>query len=268
VNSDARNKPVLSIVQITDTHLHADPDGNLLGLNTRHCLQQVIEHASQRHPELVVASGDLTHDGSPQAYALVRECFNRLGVPVHCLPGNHDEAELLRSCMNGKGYNSRSSVRVNGWLLVFLDSSIAGSEGGHLTAGELQGLEATLQENRDLPTLIWLHHQPVEIGSRWLDTMAVDNPEDFFAVIDRHPQVRAVIWGHVHQVFDQHRNGVQLLSTPSTCIQFLPGSDEFALEHIPPGYRWLDLYSDGSFTTGVERLPEIPGDIDYSARGY
>ena len=268
MTTEGHDAPVLRIAQITDTHLHADPDGCLLGLNTRHCLQRVIEHASQRQPELVVASGDLTHDGSQQAYALARDCFNRMGVPVHCLPGNHDEAEILKKCMNGNGYNSHTSVHINGWQLIFLDSSVAGSEGGHISGAELKNMEDSLQQASDLPTLIWLHHQPVSIGSRWLDTMAVDNPDDFFAVIDRHPQVRGIIWGHVHQVFDQQRNGVRLLSTPSTCIQFLPGSEDFAVEHIPPGYRWLDLYDDGHFTTGVERLADIPGDIDRSARGY
>ncbi len=268
MTTERRDDPALRIAQITDTHLYADPDGCLLGLNTRHCLEQVIEHARQRQPGLVVASGDLTHDGSPQAYTLVRECFKSMGVPVYCLPGNHDEAAVMKECMNGNGYNSHSSLLTSGWQLIFLDSSVADSEGGHLTAEELERMEASLLEAGDTPTLIWLHHQPVAIGSRWLDTMAVDNPDDFFAIVDRHPQVRGIIWGHVHQVFNQQRNGVQLLSTPSTCIQFLPGSEDFAIEPVAPGYRWLDLYSDGSFTTGVERLADIPGKIDPGATGY
>jgi Icc protein len=77
-----------------------------------------------------------------------------------------------------------------------------------------------------------------------------------------------VVWGHVHQAFEQRRNEVLLLATPSTCLQFLPGSERFAVEQIPPGYRWLDLYPDGSLKTGIERLPHMPGTIDLSARGY
>ncbi len=261
-------EPVLRIAQITDTHLHADPDGRLLGLNTRHCLQQVIELARERKPDLVIASGDLTHDSSEQAYALTQDCFSQMHIPIYCLPGNHDEAVILKACMNSIGFHSDNSLQINGWQLIFLDSTIAGQEGGHLSNNELQALETTLQQANDSPTLICLHHQPVNIGSHWLDTMAIDNPDDFFTVVDRHPQVRSIIWGHVHQVFEQRRNNVQLLSTPSTCIQFLPGSDNFAVDYIPPGYRWLELYDDGHFTTGVERLPDIPGNIDQGARGY
>ena len=94
------------------------------------------------------------------------------------------------------------------------------------------------------------------------------DPDAFFAIVDRHPQVRVILWGHVHQEFAQRRNEVLLLAAPSTCLQFLPGSERFAVEEIPPGYRWLDLYPDGTLKTGIERLAQMPGSIDLSARGY
>lgn len=265
---ETTQKP-LYIAQITDTHLYADPHGRLLGLNTRHCLQQVIDLTlSIQAPDLVIASGDLAHDGSPQAYQHLHRCFSRFSVPIYCLPGNHDEAVALRANSEcGRLYNS-SSACIGGWQLLFLDSTVTGSEGGHLAASELDELETALAIHPDLPALVCLHHQPVRIGSRWLDTMAVDNPKAFFDIIDRHPQVRAVIWGHVHQTFEQQRKGVRLLATPSTCVQFLPDSKEFAVDMVPPGYRWLALYPDGTFKTGVERLQMIPGEIDLGTRGY
>ncbi len=266
--ANANDTPVLRIAHITDTHLYAAPDGQLLGLNTRHCLQQVVALAETRCPQLVVATGDLTHDGSPAAYRQVRACFDPLRVPIYCLPGNHDEAVSLRDCMNGADYHSTSCVNVNGWQLAFVDSTVNGSDGGHLNSRELAGLDEALARTPELPAIVWLHHQPVPIGSRWLDTMAVDNPDDFFQIIDRHPQVRAIVWGHVHQCFEHRHGNIRFLASPSTCIQFLPNSDDFAIDQIPPGYRWFELYRDGRFTTGVERLAKIPGTIDSSARGY
>jgi len=268
-NTPAAQSAPVRIVQITDTHLYADPDGRLLGLNTRHCLLAVIDLALQHGPpELVLASGDLAHDGTAQAYRQVRDCFARLDAPVFCLPGNHDEAGALREHLDQGPFHSVRSHRTGGWQLLFLDSSVAGSEGGHLASHELAALDAALCEQPDKPALICLHHQPVEVGSRWLDSMKVDNPQAFFAIVDRHPQVRAILWGHVHQEFAQRRNAVLLLATPSTCLQFQPGSERFAVQQIPPGYRWLDLYPDGTLQTGIRRLPQIPGSIDLSARGY
>jgi Icc protein len=63
--------------------------------------------------------------------------------------------------------------------------------------------------------------------------------------------VRGLVWGHVHQRYDALRNGVRLLATPSTCAQFLPRAEQFAVDRMPPAYRTLELKADGSITTEV-----------------
>jgi len=269
VQQKRTNKQPIRIAQITDTHLYAAADGRLLGLDTRHCLDRVMQLARRDNPfDLVVASGDLAHDGSEAAYRQVRKQIGALDIPVYCLPGNHDEAGAIRAYMNGDGFHCARHMLAGAWQLVFLDSTVAGQDSGHLDREELEALAEALTAHPERPALVWLHHQPVLIGSHWLDTMAVDNRDEFLAVIDRHPQVRAVVWGHVHQAFEQQHNDVRLLASPSTCLQFLPGSEDFAVDEIPPGYRWLELYPDGTLETGVKRLADIPGHIDLSARGY
>ena len=62
--------------------------------------------------------------------------------------------------------------------------------------------------------------------------------------------------------------GIKMMASPSTCIQFLPMSDEFAVDPIPPGYRWLELHPDGRIVTGIRRIEEIPGHIDMASVGY
>jgi Icc protein len=73
--------------------------------------------------------------------------------------------------------------------------------------------------------------------------------------MNRHPQIRAVIWGHVHQEFADRRGAVELLATPSTCVQFRPGIAKPEVDDRTPGYRWFDLGPDGTLETGVERVP-------------
>jgi Icc protein len=94
------------------------------------------------------------------------------------------------------------------------------------------------------------------------------NPEALFTVLDRFPQVRAVLWGHVHQEFDQLRDGVRLMATPSTCIQFAPNSVDFGLDELAPGYRWLRLHDDGQIETGVSRIASDLFDVDINGAGY
>jgi Icc protein len=112
------------------------------------------------------------------------------------------------------------------------------------------------------------HHQPVRVGSAWIDQYIVRNAEAFWALVDGQPHVKAVVWGHVHQDYRGQRNGVELIATPSTCIQFKPLCDDFTVDTLMPGYRWFDLSEDGSLTTGVERVTGKQYQIDYKSAGY
>jgi Icc protein len=58
------------------------------------------------------------------------------------------------------------------------------------------------------------------------------------------------------------------MSTPSSCIQFAPGSECFKADDQPPGYRWLDLYSDGRIETAVSRVTGVTFEVDLDSSGY
>ena len=109
---------------------------------------------------------------------------------------------------------------------------------------------------------------PTVITALGLDLPSQVEGRDLFAVLDRFPQVKAVLWGHVHQEIDRERNGVRLLASPSTCIQFAPGSEDFNVSEEAPGYRWLRLHADGRLETGVERVKNFAFTVDYGSNGY
>ena len=56
-----------------------------------------------------------------------------------------------------------------------------------------------------------------------------------------------------------------LLATPSTCAQFLPNSDEFAVDPRPPAYRTFELRADGSLLTEVVWVEQHCGGSSHSA---
>ncbi|HZF17279.1 MAG TPA: 3',5'-cyclic-AMP phosphodiesterase [Steroidobacteraceae bacterium] len=242
----------MRLLQFTDPHLYADRKGRLRGVETYSALLQVIEHARRHHwpCDGVLATGDLVQD-DPGGYDTFREVFGSLGVPIYCIPGNHDELPAMRGALTSAPYQLGGTLRRDGWQVVMLDSCIDGAAAGHLSAASLATLEQSLTEGRDLHSLVCLHHQPVPMGSRWLDDVGLRNAGEFLDVLDRHRNVRGVLWGHVHQAYDGDRGGVHYMSTPSTCAQFLPGSEHFELDRRPPGYRWLELGADGTIGTRV-----------------
>lgn len=262
------DSPVL-LVQLTDSHLFADPDGRLLGMNTADSLERVIDRvlADQADIDLLLATGDLSQDGSPDSYQAFLRMTGRIPAPLRAFPGNHDLHDPLRRIAEGGGLLD-PVVDCGAWRIVLLDTAVPDAVHGHLCDDQLQLLAEALDERPERPALICLHHHPVPIGSAWMDRIGLDNAAALFAILDRRPQVRAVLWGHVHQAFDGWRNGVRLLGSPSTCVQFEPGSDTFRVGEQAPGYRWLRLHADGRLDTGVSRVEGIAFDIDLNVQGY
>jgi Icc protein len=260
----------IGVLQITDTHLYAEAEQCLLGLNTLEAFTAVLHQVSNHlgNVDLILATGDLVHDGTSDGYARVREHFGRLQKPVYCLPGNHDSPERMAQSLHGGFVRVVPSAVHETWVIVLLDSTLPGEDRGHLDRAELARLDHTLSLHADKHALVCLHHHPIPIGSAWMDTMTLDNTDAFFDLIDRHPSVRGVLWGHIHQTFEARRNGVLLLGSPSTCVQFTPGRERFAVDEEPPGYRWLLLHGDGTIETGVERLPALPEGIQLRSAGY
>jgi 3',5'-cyclic-AMP phosphodiesterase len=243
----------LRILHITDPHLHASREARMRGVNTDDTLVATLAHAlaSARRPDLVLATGDLVQDETRAGYERFQELLGALGLPVYCLPGNHDDPALMREVLAAAPFQFCGTATHGAWSLVMLNSYAKGDDGGLLAAEDLDLLERTLARAASAHYLIALHHQPVPMGSQWLDTVPLRNADEFLTLCDRHPRIRGIVWGHVHQASERERRGVKLLSTPSTCAQFTPGSDRFALDTRPPGYRWIDLHEDGRIDTSV-----------------
>lgn len=263
------------IAHLTDPHLFADPDATLLGVNTRQNLEGVLGHMREhsRQPALLLATGDLTQDGSAEGYARFLSIAASLGAPIHALPGNHDVRASFHAAM---GQRAAPVIELTHWRIVLLDSTIPGENGGRLDPDQLALLDrlATADDSRHV--LVAMHHNPIPLRSQWLDTMTINNADALFERLGRYHQVRGLLWGHVHQAYDdtlllsQDPQGRQLrlMATPATCFQFRPRSQEFSLDDAAPGYRWITLCADGSIHTEVVRVPGLTQTIDPDCLGY
>jgi Icc protein len=257
------------LVQLSDSHLFAEAEGTLLGMNTRDSLQKVIDLVREQQPQidLILATGDLSQDGTLESYQQFRDLTRQLDAPARWIPGNHDEPLIMAEAAVQSAL-LESVVDIGNWRVTLLDSAVPGSVPGYLQDEQLQLLAQSLSEAPERHHLVCFHHHPVSIDCAWMEPIGLRNPEALFAVLDRFPQVRAVLWGHVHQEVDQWRNDVRLIASPSTCIQFEPGSDDFKVAEHAPGYRWLRLLPDGQLETAVERVTGFDFQIDYGSNGY
>lgn len=257
ISISSSQQPV-RVLHLTDPHLFADPAEALRGTVTFASLQRVIEHvqrASWRADHLAL-TGDLIQDDSAAAYDNLKTLIRSLDLPTLVVPGNHDVRSLMMQSLSAPDFDYCGSVTLGDWLLIGVDSCIEDSAGGRLSTDELTRLRRTIEGSTAKHILVCLHHPPITLNSRWLDSVGLANGSEFLSLIRESGRVRSIIFGHAHQAFDAFVDGLRILGTPSTCRQFEPGSDEFSLDDKPPAYRRIELLPDGLVHTELTWLDD------------
>jgi Icc protein len=261
----------LRIVQISDIHLLADTQGELLGVKTQESFQAVLDlvrHHSLSETDIIILTGDITQDYSETAYARVATLLEPLGVPVYWVPGNHDDTHVMERVYPMAMVKNHKHILHENWQIILLNSQKRGAVEGYLDESQLNYLRECLQTHPNHHAAIMFHHQPAPVGCQWLDNLWLTNANEFWAITAAFNTVKAVFFGHVHQVSEQAINGVPIFSAPSTCIQFMRQQDQFGLEKLPPGYREINLLEDGRIETTVYRAANYVGHFDPTAKGY
>ena len=238
------SKP-LDIVQISDCHLLADPLATYNNINTHDTLQQVLDHIQTNGlPDLLLLTGDIAQDELPQTYDRLKEQLAAFNCPVVVLPGNHDDAAYLAqvpSWQSQHWYNEQ-------WQIIALDSNGPGQfrYSTTISESELDRLDQLLSAYPQ-HALIALHHPPMHMAEGWTNKMLVDNRKALHQIIHRHPQVKAVVWGHVHCAWDYFDGLIHWLSCPSSYALFTIAAAEFTpMPNAGVGYRRLSLQTTGA----------------------
>jgi Icc protein len=131
-----------------------------------------------------------------------------------------------------------------------LNSAVDRKISGALSERTIKALGEALSAN-ELPTILVLHHQPVTVGAPWIDRYPLQTSGRFWSEVGQWPQVRGVLWGHIHHEFSATMDRVRLLGAPSTAANSLAGTRKFTLDPNGPGFRWLELRRNGELETGV-----------------
>jgi len=267
--TDVSINKTFKLIQVTDCHLGAEPGQTLLGLDVDESFADVLQCLKKGSvPDLVVATGDISGHGDEESYRrFLQYMQNHYNHPLAWLPGNHDLPAVMADVGADHGSIQYGVAELGDWQCILLDSSVPGHEWGNLSDDQLVHLRSCL-ESSNKHTLVFVHHQPVAVGSKWIDQYVIRNAEVMLKLLSEFPQVKGLIWGHVHQEFDSEYEHFKLLATPSTCVQFKPNSENFAIDNTMPGYRWFQLHPDGRFDSGVERVKDKHYGVDFASGGY
>lgn len=266
-------KKTFKVLQLTDMHLFCDPKTSFIGINPYVHLDSIVKSIAGNKEycdaDLLLLTGDLSHDYSPASYDLVLSCCKHLAPLVAVTPGNHDNLEVLSDTLHRHNFSIRDKSFILGdWQIILINSLWSGHVAGFVTQEELVFLASALKEHPDKKTLIFLHHHLLPVGSFWLDNLGIKNADEVMDIVDKHQNVQAVICGHVHQDKTSYRNNIPYFSTPACGWQFAVNSSPFRLDTLMPGYRYF-LLNEDSYETKVVRLPHNPEFVpDINTTGY
>jgi 3',5'-cyclic-AMP phosphodiesterase len=249
--------PIL-LVQLSDLHVGA----NEYGFDPAPHLGAVVAavRALPNRPDAVLVSGDLTDDGAEEGYRVVRELLAGLDAPLWVLPGNHDDRGRLRSAFDLPGEGDepvRYSVDIGELRLVVFDSNVPGQDPGRYDPEQLSWLDTELGAEPQRPTLLALHHPPLATGIEEWDGINLEPGQRplLAEVVARHPQVRAIVGGHLHRIAASSLAGVPVLAAPSTYLQALPDYETEGVELMPhPGFA-LHVLRDGELASQIQSVP-------------
>jgi 3',5'-cyclic AMP phosphodiesterase CpdA len=252
-------KPTL-LVQLSDLHVGGNEDGK----DPIPRLEAVIDavRSLPNVPDAVLVSGDLTDHGAAEEYEVVRGLLSRLELPLHVLPGNHDDRARLREAFDLSGAGdepSNYSASVGDLRLVLLDSNVPGQDPGSYDAERLAWLDEELASEPERPTILAVHHTPLTTGIPEWDAinLEVSDLEALGAVVARHPQLRAIVGGHLHRVATSVLAGCPVLAAPSTYLQVRPNFERDEVTWVdPPGFA-IHVLRDGRFSSQVETVPYV-----------
>ncbi len=260
----------LKILQLTDLHILPHAGDTMLGIDTEYYFKQTLQHAHAHHGpfDLILLTGDLAQDPCSTSYHRIKTRLETYLTPCLCLPGNHDDSALMMETLHNGLVSCDKHKVFSDWQIIALNSQKPGSPVGLLADSELDFLEKILQAESNLPTLIAMHHPCVASDSDWLDTMQIENSDTLLAIIGRFANVKAIVFGHIHQELSARVGNLAVYATPSSCFQFTPNSKEFSIDLNSPGYRVLELYSEGRFNSHCHRIPEQLLNLDRNAHSY
>jgi 3',5'-cyclic AMP phosphodiesterase CpdA len=259
------------IAQISDTHIKMPGKLAYKRVDTAGMLARCVAHLGQQNPQpdLVVLTGDLVDLGRPEEYDYLKTLLAPLRAPLVVIAGNHDEREAMRAAFAADGYfpaqgflhfaiEDRYPLRILG-----LDTIVPMQGGGEMCGERLAWLDAQLARKPQQPTLLLMHHPPFATGIGHMDKLGLAGYEAFANVVSRHPQVQAILCGHLHRSIHTSVGGRRVLTCPSPAHQVVldirsQAPSQFCME--PPGYmlHWWNE-SDGQLISHTAVVGDFGG---------
>lgn len=228
------------LIQISDCHIDDQPI--VMGVNSHINLKKIIQKINLIDFDALLISGDLTHNGTINAYQILKKILSPIKKPIFIIAGNHDNIQHLEQQFNK---NLFKSFTLGNWEVVSVNSVQAEKTSGLTTQTALKELDILLSKSCSNNIMVVLHHPIVPINSNWDDQLSLENPQDLLQILTKHSKIRSVVFGHAHEAAEFSHANFKIILCPSTALQFNQepkiGFNEFTLGDTHFNYKtqWI-----------------------------
>ena len=249
------------IAQISDTHILAPTSDHPAAQLRAESLRRCVADINQQQPDAVIFTGDTVQFGQPEEYARLRELLAPLEAPLYAIPGNRDDKSVLRGVFDDAPFASGGDflhyvVEGHDLRLVGIDSTSPGERKGVFCAERQAWLDATLSDQPERATLLFIHHPPFDIDDHYIG--GYRRPEEAPAletIVSRHSQVIGLLCGHVHCLVERDWAGTQARVMPSIAVDVRKGVDENEAR-LRPIYLLHHLSDDTGLVSKAQTVSE------------
>lgn len=250
------------IAHITDPHIGLDSSQMPGHPGVNEAFRRALQHV--RHlspaPRVLLLSGDLTDDGSPQDYATLQSIIEAElpgpsdgGPLILAVPGNHDDPATARRILGPLMPVAEDApdgvacihIEHGGLHFIGLDTVQPGHPYGAVTQAQLGWLGKQLNGCAGEPVVIFMHHPPLVTGMTAMDACGLlEGAAPLGRLVAAHGGVQVIAAGHMHRPVVGALGGAPVVVAPSASHQLelnlRPGAP-LACRLEPPMiglYRW------------------------------
>lgn len=214
---------------LSDTHIAQDPGDTYRGFHPLQNLKRTLAAVPAGAFDTLLVNGDLARlEGHPGDYGRLTSYLDPVTetMPLLATLGNHDDRKNARAALARLGGEIQpverklvTTLDAGALNFVLLDSLLATNiAAGQLGKSQRDWLAGFLDANAAKPVVIFVHHNPDPDDDNGL----VDATR-LLAMAQRHPAVKAVLFGHTHVWRYQKQDGLHLVNLPAVGYNFRDG---------------------------------------------
>ncbi|MDR0941438.1 MAG: metallophosphoesterase [Bacteroidales bacterium] len=215
----------MKLIAISDPHLpsgnesiaHFDANGNFM---------KAISTIRNKQFDALVILGDVAYKNANEySYQLFLNGLNAISQNIYCLPGNHDEWDILYKTMHTRIQNTTSGFEHSfaSTPFLFVDSS-----SGTMS---IQHIEKFLKKHKSQAVYLCAHHPIISTQAQYMEQRyALSNRHEVCALLETHSAPVTIISGHYHCSTESVHKNIRQIVVPSLLYQIPLTAKRFAID--------------------------------------